>query len=96
MYATGSGVQQDYTQAAQWYEQAAAQGDAEAQCFLGSKYILGEGVPQDYVRAHMWFNLAAANGKEGAADDRDALAKQMTHAQIAEAQKLAREWMPKK
>jgi transposase len=47
------------------------------------------------VTAHMWFNLAAASGFSEAARNRDTLARQMTPAQIAEAQKLAREWKPK-
>ena len=59
-------------------------------------YDNGEGVPQDYVRAHKWLNLAASrasaekNKKYGSARDR--VAKKMTSAQIAEAQRLAREW----
>ena len=56
----------------------------------------GEGVTQDYVLAHMWFNLAVANVNENALGNRDRAASKMTSAQIAEAQKLAREWKPKK
>jgi TPR repeat protein len=59
-------------------------------------YDNGQGVPQDYVRAYMWFNSAAAQGLQGAEEDRDQVAQQMTAAQIAEAQKLAREWKPTK
>jgi hypothetical protein len=43
----------------------------------------------------MWYNLAAAQGDQDAARHRDELAKLMTPAQIAEAQKLAREWRPR-
>jgi hypothetical protein len=50
-------------------------------------------VPQDYVLAHMWFNLAAA--QVPVAVFRDDIASKMSAAQIAEAQKLAREWKPK-
>jgi TPR repeat protein len=57
-------------------------------------YDSGWGVPQDYVKAHMWFNLSAAQGEQDAAEDRDKVAQRMTSAQIAEAQKLAREWKP--
>jgi TPR repeat protein len=56
-------------------------------------YDNGEGVPQDYVQAHMWLNLAAANGDENAKENRDIAAGLMTSEEIAEAQKLAREWM---
>ncbi len=45
--------------------------------------------------AHMWFNIAAASGIAKAVTGRDAVAQNMTPAQIAEAQKLAREWMEK-
>jgi TPR repeat protein len=51
---------------------------------------------QDYVEAHKWFNLAADRGILNAAGNRDWLAKKMTPAQIAEAQRRAREGKPKK
>ncbi len=57
-------------------------------------YHFGTGVPRDSVEAHKWYNLAAANGDRKGAAARDALAKEMTPAQIAEAQKLARDWKP--
>jgi hypothetical protein len=44
----------------------------------------------------MWFNLSAAQGEQKAVEDRDKVAQRMTPAQIAEAQKLAREWKPTK
>ena len=47
-----------------------------------------------YVLAHMWFNLAAAQGDKQAAADRDAIAAKMTPDQIAEAQRMARDWKP--
>ncbi len=75
-------------------QQRADQGDSNAQDNLGVLYYMGQGVPQDYVRAHMWFNLAAAGGDKVAARHRDIVAAKMTPAQIAEAQKLAREWKP--
>jgi TPR repeat protein len=57
-------------------------------------YEKGEGVAQDYVEAHKWYNLAAAQGEKIASNNRDSIAKEMTPEQIAEAQKLAREWKP--
>ena len=57
-------------------------------------YALGLGVPQDYVHAHMWISLAAAQGDADAVNNRDIVAAKMTPDQIAEAQKLAREWKP--
>lgn len=102
MYAKGDGVPQDYAAAVSWFRKAANQGNATGQANLGFMYVRGDGVPQDYVQAHMWLNLAAsrlaASEKENrdlAVKHRDLVAAKMTPAQIAEAQKLAREWKPK-
>jgi hypothetical protein len=43
----------------------------------------------------MWANLAGASGSEDAKAFREAISKGMTPEQIAEAQKLSREWKPK-
>jgi hypothetical protein len=94
------GVSQDYAEAAKWFRRAAAQGYPDAQNMLGNMYRAGRGVPQDYVSAHMWLNLAAAQSfrpeiAKRAAASRSFIAGQMTAAQIAEAQELARDWKPK-
>jgi TPR repeat protein len=94
-YYKGQGVAQDYAAAVSWFRKAADQGNVEAQSVLGSMYFLGQGVPQDYVSAHRWLNLAAARGAKGLVEIRDMVAAKMTPAQIVEAQRLAREWMPK-
>ena len=101
LYAEGPGVPQDFAEAAKWLRKAAMQGYAFAQGDLGFMYEKGRGVPQDYVQAHMWYNLAASRLPPGtkrdlAVKNRDILAAKMTPAQIAEAQRLAREWKPKK
>jgi len=95
LYLNGEGVPKDYQQALRWFRLAADQGEALAQTKIAIMYDEGQGVPQDFVQAHKWYNLAAVNGDKPAAELRDALAKQMTPAQIAEAQKLARAWKPK-
>jgi TPR repeat protein len=96
MYAKGQGVPQDSAEAARWYRKAADQGEAVGQFNLGGMYAEGQGVPQEYVTAHMWLNLAAAkDGEDDAAKARDTIAKEMTREQLAEAQRLAREWKPK-
>ena len=58
-------------------------------------YDKGGGVPRDDVLAYMWFNLAAAQGRENARRGRDRAARRMTPDQLAEAQRMAREWMEK-
>ena len=98
MYHNGEGVPQDYQEAVKWYRLAAEQGVASAQGNLGVMYDNGEGVPQDYVQAHKWINLAAASRTTKAGDyrlARDAVAEKMTASQVAEAQRLAREWQQK-
>jgi TPR repeat protein len=82
----------DYATAVRLNRPLAEQGNANAQYNLGTFYDNGLGVPQDKVRAYMWFSLSAAQGREGAAALRDLNARRMTTAQIAEAQKLARDW----
>jgi len=94
MYELGQGVKQDYAEAVRWYRLAADQGVATAQAALGFMYEGGRGVAQNYVLAHMWFNLSAARGFQRAAGLRDLLVDRMTPAQIAEAEKLARDWKP--
>ncbi len=95
IYENGLSVPQDYAAAVKWYSKAAEQGNADAQNNLGVMYGNGYGVPQGYVEAHMWYNLATAQENETARKNRDIVAKQMTPTQIAEAQKVAREWMKK-
>jgi YidC/Oxa1 family membrane protein insertase len=97
-----SNVPEDHAEAIERYREAAEQGDAEAQSILGLMYFTGRGVLQDYVEAHMWLNLAASRfstaeirNLDQAIRDRDHVAAKMTPAQIAEAQRLAREWKPK-
>jgi TPR repeat protein len=92
----GQGTLQNYTEALTWFRKAADQGSAEAQINLGAMYANGQGAPPDFIQAHMWLSLAAAKSETRAVKLRDIVAAKMTAAQIAEAQKLAREWMPTK
>ena len=96
IYARGRGVEHDDLEAVKWYRLAADQGFAAAQSNLGFMYAFGRGVPQDVVQAYMWLNLSAAQGYDVAIKNRDIVAGHMTPAQIAEAQKLARDWKSKK
>ena len=95
LYLHGEGAPQSDRMALFWFSQAAAQRDALAFAKLGRMYERGQGVSRDLIQAQMWYNLSAAHGEKRAAEARDALANQMTPAQIAEAERLAREWKPK-
>jgi TPR repeat protein len=93
MYANGRGVPEDDAEAVRWWRLAAEQGYAAAQNNLGDMYENGQGVPEDHVPAYMWYNLAAAQGSEIAQSNKDLLEQRMTREQIAEAQRLSREWL---
>ena len=82
-----------------WFRRAAAQENASAQYFVGTKYYLGEGVSQDHVQAHKWLNLAIANLpasklREVAIEQRERVALLLSSSELAYAQRLAREWKP--
>lgn len=49
----------DKTKAADWWEQAAQQGDAKAQVNLGACYYNGQDVAMDKAKAVQWYEKAA-------------------------------------
>ena len=94
-YETLEGTVQNYNEGSKWYRKATESRDSfNGQAFwdLAKMYDEGEKVIQDYARAHMWYNLAVAQGYTLGQVYRNILAEKMTPAQIAEAQRLAREW----
>jgi TPR repeat protein len=95
MYTNGEGVARDNAEAVKWYRKAAEQGYVDAQYNLGLMYEDGDGVAEDDIFAYMWWNLAAAQGHEKAKENKGNLTERMAREQIAEAQKLSREWLAK-
>jgi uncharacterized protein len=85
----------DYKLSARYYREAAENKHFIAQYRLGEMYRDGKGVIQDYAQAHMWFNIAMAEERniDKARKSTNDIEKKMTPGQIAEAQKLAREWV---
>ncbi|MEQ8745690.1 hypothetical protein [Pyruvatibacter sp.] len=75
------------------FELAAEKGTSGALYNLGLIFSVGKGVEPDLVTAHKWFNLAALRGSDEAKAQRKELADMMSAAEIAEAQRQAREWM---
>lgn len=73
----------------------AAQGSPSSETFfnLGITYAIGREVAPDLVEAHKWFNIAAMKGSLEAARYRQEIAGELTAAEIAEAQRAAREWL---
>lgn len=62
MYAAGFGTEQDYGQAASWFQEAVDKNHKYAQYSLGSLYYRGQGVPQDYAEALRLYTLSANQG----------------------------------
>jgi uncharacterized protein len=62
---------------------------------LGVCFYTGTGVAKDYVEAYKWRLLAARQGFEDAKRAMAMLENKMTPEQIAEGQKLARNFKPR-
>ena len=95
-YDHGYGVARDETEAVSWYRKAAERNDARAQYNLGVCYAHGQGVAKDYVEGYKWWLLAAGQGYDSAKQYMTALENEMTREQIADGQKLARDFKPRK
>ncbi len=97
MYYRGRGVRQDHGEAIRWIRAAAEQGLAPAQGKLAAYYVKSWGVmPRDLVQAYMWYTLSAAQGFKASAISLAPLERFMSPAQVAEANRLARDWRRKK
>lgn len=76
------------------YLAEAAAGSLDALYDLGVVFSTGShGVACDLIEAHKWFNIAASRGHEEAAWCRADISEEMTAREIAEAQRMAREWL---
>ena len=92
----------DHATALRLLKALADKGDADAQYDLAVIYHAGEDVPADHVQAYRWYSIAASrftapemSMRDRALKNRDRIAASMTPAEIAEAQRLAREWTPR-
>ena len=74
-------------------EVAPAGGMPDALFELGMTHSVGREGAIDLVAAHKWFNLSALRGNEEAKRYRMEIAGEMSKAEIAEAQRQAREWL---
>ena len=99
MHMNGEGVARDWAEAVKWFHLAAEQGQAVAQYSLGVMYTCSLCGFLDYVQAHKWYSLAAlrfsGEDRDDAARGRDNVEAKMSPDQVAEAERLAREWKPK-
>jgi TPR repeat protein len=56
-------------------------------------YYIGAGVPEDHVLGYMWYNLSAGQGDQLADMEKDIAELDLTREQIAEGQRMSREWI---
>ena len=75
--------------------QMGASGNPQILMELGLMYATGRNGELDLIAAHKWFNLAVYRGCDAARTHRENLAGEMSKAQIAQAQRSAREWITK-
>jgi TPR repeat protein len=102
MYWSGEGVPRDHREAARLYLLAANQGYARAQNDIGFMLGFGEGIPpRDDIEAYKWLALAIRSYTtknqerlDQARKDLATLARRMTPAQIAEADRRVKGWKP--
>ncbi len=74
---------------------AASQNHPTAALKLGEAYRHGLGsVEPDFIEAYKWYTMAAALGDRAAPNAMESLSAMLTSEQIAEAERLAREWRP--
>ncbi len=95
-YDKGEGLRKDKAEALSWFRKAAEQNHASAQYNLGVCYSQGEGVAKDYLEAHKWMLLAGAQAVPDAQKGMTILENKMSREQIAEGQKLARDFKQRK
>jgi TPR repeat protein len=98
-YLAGAGLPKNYEEAVKWFRKAAEQNAPGAQSNLAVCYLYGRGVPKDYVEAYRWWLIAAAqDSTNGAGITQESVAgmeMMMTREQIAEGQRLARNFKPR-
>ncbi len=98
LYQLGEGVGRNDREAVNWFRKAAEQNNVGGQIGLGMAYATGKGTEKDLVKAHMWLNLGTAQlegrNRKDAIKLRDAIAKQLSPAQLAQAQDMAQKWKP--
>jgi len=92
-YCSALGVERNHELAMRWFLKAVELGNGYYTPYMiGLLYKNGEGVEKNAVTALAWFNTTSISwGK----DEKSKLVKEMTKAQIAEADKLSKELLKK-
>ena len=82
-------MNQDFSQAAEWYRKAAEQGHMISQRNLATMYLNGKGIKQDRVQAMAWYQVIANSGNAMDIRRRDMLQQELNQVELAESQKIA-------
>lgn len=96
MYRDGRGGSRNLVYAVEWMRKAVEQGHKGAFKDMGELYWKGLGVAQNNMLAYMWWKLADGYGDEESERLYKMAAGEMTPEEILEAEKMVREWRPKK
>lgn len=92
-YLNGWGTTNNLREAIRLYSICANRGSAESQIYMGYFYESGSGVIRDYVIAYKWYDLAAQQNDYARAA-LDKIEAKMSKEQIADGQRMAREFSP--
>jgi hypothetical protein len=84
-YASGQGGAPDYAKAREWYEKAAAKGDANSMFGLGLLYATGYNVAPDHARAREWYTKARTRYERAAANGEPSATTSLQSLTISEA-----------
>lgn len=84
---------ESYNDAYAGFHDLAQKGSSVCQYFLGLMCLRGCGALQDFILSHFWFNLAASRGHKKARSQLEKLTGSMSAEQVAEAQRMARDWV---
>jgi TPR repeat protein len=95
-YYKGVGVNKNAVEAVKWFRLAVEQDHAASKFNLGACYYNGEGVNQDKIEGYKWISLSAAQGHAPAIKTLAVIESEMTPTEIAEAQRLARQFKPRR
>lgn len=97
LYASGHLVERDWNEAVWWFLKAAEQGHPDAQLRVG--VLLYQRLRETHVDAYKWLAIAASHDEESSREARYRMIdvrENMTEEMVAEAEKLAKEWKPKR
>ena len=94
-YLEGKGVAKNDAEATRWFRSGAEAGDAGSQYRLGQCYYHGLGVAKDLVQSLAWLRIAEAHNYSGSHEDAQAVAAEMSAADIKAAEAAANAWITK-